>query len=200
MFKIFTIGCLVFITSFDSYAGGDPLAGKDKTPVCVACHGNAGVSTTPAWPNLAGQHAEYIRKQLHDFRDGKRSNPQMSPMASTLTDVDVEDLSAYYASLQPAAGEAAPQNLVDGETVYRAGNTKAGLVACSACHGPNGAGNAAAKYPALSGQHAEYTAATLKAFKAEDRANDDKNVMRMIAGKLTNQDIEAVANYIQGLH
>ena len=200
MLKIFTIGCLVLMMSFNGYAGGDPLAGKDKTTVCVACHGNAGVSTTPAWPNLAGQHAEYIRKQLHDFKDGKRSNPQMTPMVATLTDVDIEALSAYFASLQPAAGAAAPQNLAEGETVYRAGNPKSGLVACSACHGPDGAGNAAAKYPVLSGQHADYSAATLKAFKAEDRANDDKNVMRVIAGKLTNQDIEAVANYIQGLH
>jgi cytochrome c553 len=129
-------------------------------------------------------------------------------MATPLTDADIEDLSAYYASLNATVGEAAPTlkvenktiSLADGETLYRAGNPKTGLAACSACHGPNGAGNAAAKYPALSGQHAEYTVTTLKAFKAEERANDDKTVMRTIAGKMTNQEIEAVANYIQGLH
>ncbi|MBF8269082.1 MAG: cytochrome c4 [Gammaproteobacteria bacterium] len=208
MFKIFTPACLALILITNSYAAGDPAAGKDKTAVCVACHGNEGVSITPIWPNLAGQHAEYVRKQLHDFKDEKRKNPQMSPMATPLTDADIEDLSAYYASLNAAAGEAAPTlmvenktiSLAEGEALYRAGNPKTGLAACSACHGPNGTGNAAAKYPALSGQHVEYTVATLKAFKAEERANDDKNVMRTIAGKMTNQEIEAVANYIQGLH
>ena len=184
----------------NSFADGEPAAGKEKTALCVACHGNEGVSTTPIWPNLAGQHAEYVRKQLHDFKVNKRSNPQMSPMTTTLTDSDIEDLSAYYASLTAMAGEAAPENIVDGETIYRAGIPKTGLVACSACHGPGGAGNAAAKYPALSGQHAEYTVASLKAFKAEERANDDKNIMRIIAGKMTNQEIDAVANYIQGLY
>ena len=200
MLKIFTPACLALMLMTNSFADGEPAAGKEKTALCVACHGNEGVSTTPIWPNLAGQHAEYVRKQLHDFKDNKRSNPQMSPMATTLTDSDIEDLSAYYASLTAAAGEAAPENIVDGETIYRAGNPKTGLVACSACHGPGGAGNAAAKYPALSGQHAEYTAASLKAFKAEERANDDKNIMRIIAGKMTNQEIDAVANYIQGLY
>lgn len=209
MLKIFITACLVLMLMTDSFADGEPAAGKEKTTLCVACHGNEGVSTTPIWPHLAGQHAEYVRKQLHDFKGEKRSNPQMSPMATSLTDTDIEDLSAYYASLNAAPGEALlvkiiddkiTVNLADGETIYRAGNPKTGLVACSACHGPGGAGNAAAKYPALSGQHAEYTAATLKAFKAEDRANDDKNIMRIIAGKMTNQEIEAVANYIQGLH
>ena len=200
MLKIFTPACLALMLMTNSFADGEPAAGKEKTALCVACHGNEGVSTTPIWPNLAGQHAEYVRKQLHDFKDNKRSNPQMSPMATTLTDSDIEDLSAYYASLTAAAGEAAPENIVQGETIYRAGNPKTGLVACSACHGPGGAGNAAAKYPVLSGQHAEYTAASLKAFKAEERANDDKNIMRIIAGKMTNQEIDAVANYIQGLY
>ena len=200
MLKIFTPACLALMLMTNSFADGEPAAGKEKTALCVACHGNEGVSTTPIWPNLAGQHAEYVRKQLHDFKDNKRSNPQMSPMATTLTDSDIEDLSAYYASLTAVAGEAAPENIVDGETIYRAGNPKTGLVACSACHGPGGAGNAAAKYPALSGQHAEYTVASLKAFKAEERANDDKNIMRIIAGKMTNQEIDAVANYIQGLY
>jgi cytochrome c553 len=186
--------------SAGGYADGDPAAGEQKTAVCVACHGNGGVSTTPIWPNLAGQHAQYTRKQLHDFKSENRSNPQMSPIIVTLTDADIEDLSAYYASLAAVAAEAAPQAILEGESIYRAGNPKTGLVACSACHGPDGSGNPAAKYPALSGQHAEYTAATLKAFKAETRANDDKKVMRSIAAKMTNQEIDAVANYIQGLH
>lgn len=209
MLKIFTVAGLALTMVTNGYAVGDPVAGKNKTTVCVACHGNEGVSTTPIWPNLAGQHAEYIRKQLHDFKDGKRSNPQMSPMATPLNDTDIEDLAAYYASLKTTVGgaveikkidEKLEVKLTDGQTAYRAGNPKTGLVACSACHGPSGDGNAAAKYPVLSGQHAEYTAAALKAFRSEERANDDKNVMRTIAAKLSNKEIEAVANYLQGLH
>ena len=200
MAKFFTIACMAFIITTNVYAGGDPTAGKTKTAVCTACHGNAGVSTTPIWPNLAGQHAEYIIKQLHDFKDKKRENPQMSPMTAALTDQDIEDLGAYYASLDPAVSEAAPKNITTGETLYRAGNARTGVVACMACHGPDGSGNPAAKYPALGGQHAEYLATTLKAFKSEARTNDEKNIMRTIAGKMTNNEIEAVANYIQGLH
>lgn len=200
MVKIFTIACLALIVTGNVCAAGDPAAGKTKTAVCTACHGNAGASTTPIWPNLAGQHAEYIIKQLHDFKDNKRENPQMSPMTAALNDQDIEDLAAYYASLETVVGKAAPKNITTGETLYRAGNARTGVVACMACHGPDGTGNPAAKYPALSGQHAEYIAATLKAFKSETRANDEKNVMRIIAGKMTNDEIEAVANYIQGLH
>jgi cytochrome c553 len=200
MIKFLTLTGLIFVLAAGSHAAGDPATGKQKTTLCNACHGDEGASTTPVWPNLAGQHAEYIRKQLHDFKDGKRSEPQMSPMAATLSDVDIEDLAAYYASLKPAPGEAAPETISTGETIYRAGNPDTGLVACIACHGPDGSGNPASMYPALSGQHAEYTAATLKAFKAEVRANDDKNVMRTIASKMTNEEIEAVANYVQGLY
>ena len=200
MVKIFTLFCMTLIVISNVCAGGDPAAGKAKTAVCTACHGNGGVSTTPIWPNLAGQHAEYIVKQLHDFKDQKRTNPQMSPMTASLSNQDIEDLGAYYASLKPTVGEASPKNLDTGETLYRAGNPKAGVVACMSCHGPDGAGNPAAKYPALSGQHAEYIVSTLKAFKSETRANDEKSIMRIIAGDMTNAEIEAVANYIQGLH
>jgi len=200
MVKIFTIACMALLVVTNVCASGDPAAGKTKTAVCTACHGNGGASSTPIWPNLAGQNAEYIVKQLHDFKDNKRENPQMSPMTASLTDQDIDDLAAYYASLDPVVGEAAPNNINTGESLYRAGNTRTGVVACLACHGPDGSGNPAAKYPALSGQHAEYIAATLKAFKAETRTNDEKNIMQIIAGKMTNDEIEAVANYIQGLH
>ena len=208
MVKIFTFVCMALIVTGNVCAGGDPAAGKAKDAVCTACHGTVGASTTPIWPNLAGQHASYLVKQLHDFKNQKRTNPQMSPMTTALSDQDIEDLAAYYSSLKPATGTAAPSikvndktiSLATGETLYRAGNPKTGVVACMACHGPDGAGNPAAKYPALSGQHAEYIATTLKAFKAETRANDEKSIMRIIAGNMTNDEIEAVANYIQGLH
>ena len=200
MVKIFTFVCMALIISSNVCAAGDPAAGKAKTAVCTACHGNGGVSTNPIWPNLAGQHAQYIAKQLHDFKDQKRTNPQMSPMAVSLTNQDIQDLGAYYASQKSATGDASPKNLAAGEKLYRAGNPETGVVACMACHGPDGAGNPAAKYPLLSGQHSAYIVSTLMAFKSETRANDEKSIMRIIAGDMTNAEIEAVANYIQGLH
>ena len=200
MFKTLATGILLVILPMGLAAAGNAEAGKDKTATCTACHGQGGVSMTPVWPNLAGQHAEYITKQLHDFKEQHRSDPQMAPMALGLTDQDIEDLAAYYASLDTPVGEAAADKVQAGEKIYRAGNQRTGLAACMACHGPDGAGNPAAKYPSLSGQHADYTAKALKDFKAESRANDNNNIMRIIAGKMTNEEIEAVASYIQGLH
>jgi cytochrome c553 len=152
------------------------------------------------WPSLAGQGAEYLRKQLLDLRSNARQNDQMSPMAANLSDEDIADLAAYYAGLRPKAGTADPAHIAAGQRIYRTGDAANGLPACMACHGPAGAGNPAATYPALSGQHAPYTAAQLKAFKAEQRANDTGAVMRTISSKLTNADIDAVAGYLQGLH
>lgn len=179
---------------------GDPDAGRAKSQICAACHGIDGNSTNPIWPDLAGQHEEYTIKQLMDFKSGQRQNAQMSPMASPLTEQDMEDLAAYYAAQSHKLGMAKPEHIELGQTLYRAGNPKTGLVACMACHGPTGAGNPAAKYPALMGQHADYTASQLKAYKAESRNNDANSVMRSIAGKMTNSEIDAVASYIEGLY
>lgn len=200
MVKTFAIACLAFIITGNVYASGNPAAGKTKTVVCRACHGNGGVSSNPIWPNLAGQNAQYITKELHDFKAKRRTNPQMSPMAMTLKDSDIPDVAAYYSSLKPSIGKASPKDLAAGETLYRAGNPKTGVVACMACHGPDGAGNPAAKYPMLSGQHATYVESTLKAFRAGTRANDPKSIMRTITHRMTDKEIQEVANYIQGLH
>jgi len=179
---------------------GDPAAGQQKSAICAACHGTDGNSVNPTWPRLAGQHVEYTVKQLHDFRDKHRENAQMSPMAAPLSDADIDDLAAYFSSQASSGGVAHPEHLELGSKIYRAGNPRTGLPACMACHGPSGSGNGAAGYPALAGQHAEYTAIQLKAFKAEQRANDKDSVMRAIAGKMTIKEIEAVSDYIQGLH
>ena len=200
MSRNFISAVLLLLLPLSLLAQGDPEAGKGKTVTCTACHGAEGISITPVWPNLAGQHAEYTSKQLHDFKNQDRIDPQMAPMAMTLNEQDIEDLAAYYASLTSPAGEAAPDTVEDGQKIYRAGNNRTGLPACMACHGPSGTGNPAARYPSLTGQHAEYTAKTLKDYKSEVRANDRNNIMRIIAGKMTNEEIEAVANYIQGLH
>ncbi len=181
-------------------AAGDAAAGKEKSALCAACHGADGNSPNPMWPSLAGQHAEYTAKQLHEFKNGARENPQMSPMAMPLSDEDIDDLAAYYAAQQPQPAYAGPDMLELGEQLYRAGNPRTGLAACMGCHGPDGAGNPAAKYPSINGQHAEYTAAQLQAFKAEMRHNDMNSMMRSVAGKMSSEEIEAVANYLQGLY
>lgn len=181
-------------------SAGDPDAGARKSQTCAACHGPDGTSTNPTWPNLAGQHAEYLSKQLHDFRDGRRANSQMSPMAAPLSDEDIADLAAFYSSKVRVLGAVKPENVDGGHRIYRAGDPKTGLPACMACHGPNGTGNPGALYPALGGQHAEYTVLQLKTFKTEERNNDQKSIMRTIASKLTNRDIETIADYLQGLH
>ncbi len=191
--------CLLMFVSANSYAG-DPEKGKTLSQTCAACHSVDGNSVSPIWPKLAGQHAEYIVKQLQDFKDGKRVNAQMAPMVASLSDEDMADIAAYFAIQNIKPGSAKPELIESGQQIYRAGDAEAGIPACMACHGPAGAGNPGAKYPALGGQHAEYTGIQLKAFKSEERSNDEANVMRDIAGPMTNTQIEAVSAYIQGLH
>lgn len=197
---LLVFACLYTLTATQAIAAGDPVAGKSKAAICAACHGPDGNSTNPAWPKIAGQHEEYIFKQLMDFKSGKRDNPQMSPIISTMNEQDLSDVAAFFSTQAPKSGVAKPSNLLTAERIYRAGNPDTGLAACTGCHGPNGSGNPEAKFPTLSGQHAEYTITTLKAYKSEVRNNDPNSIMRNIASKLTNDDIEIIANYIQGLH
>lgn len=191
---------ILAFSAIPGFAAGDPSAGQQKSVTCAACHGADGNSINPVWPRLAGQHAEYTKKQLLDFQAATRENAQMSPMASPLSAQDIDDLSAYYSAQKAKGGSAHPEHVDLGQKLYRAGNPKSGLPACMACHGPRGSGNPAAAYPALGGQYAEYTSAQLQAFKSEQRANDSNAVMRDIAGKMNNAEIEAVSSYIQGLH
>ena len=175
-------------------------AGNEKTKTCAACHGVDGNSVNPVWPKLAGQHAEYIFKQLKDFHSGSRKNVQMSPLAAPLSEEDMQDIATYYSSQKIKIGHASAETLPLGEQIYRAGDASKGLPACLACHGPSGAGNPAASYPALSGQHAEYTKLQLLAFRDNIRTNDSNKVMQIVSEKMTTDEIDAVANYIQGLH
>jgi cytochrome c553 len=190
---------LLMVMSSSGYAG-DPANGKTLSATCAACHSVDGNSVSPIWPKIAGQHANYITKQLKDFKSGDRVNAQMAPMVASLSDEDMTDLAAYFSSKKIKLGSAKPELIELGQKIYRAGDAEAGVAACMACHGPSGAGNPGALYPALAGQHAEYTKVQLKAFKAEERSNDVNNVMRTIAGSMTNEQIEAVSEYIQGLH
>ena len=181
-------------------AAGDAEAGKSKSAMCAACHGPDGNSPAPTFPKLAGQHAAYLAKQLAEYKSGERQNATMNGMAAALSEQDIADLAAFYSSQQVTLGKAAEDKVEAGEAVYRAGNTATGVSACAACHGPTGSGNPMANFPSLSGQHADYTVLQLKAFRAGERANDAGSMMRGVAKKMTDAEIEAVAQYIQGLH
>jgi len=201
MKKMLTIAALAGIAAWaPAQAAGDAEAGKAKAATCTACHGTDGNSAAPNFPKLAGQHASYTAKQLADFKAGARTDATMNAMAAPLSEQDMADLAAFYSTQQVKVGTAAADKVEHGETLYRAGNTATGVSACAACHGPTGSGNAMANFPSLSGQHADYTVAQLKNFRAGARANDAGSMMRSIAGKMTDAEIEAVAQYIQGLN
>ncbi|MHB8255975.1 MAG: c-type cytochrome [Acidiferrobacterales bacterium] len=192
---LFVAGSMVL-----AHASGNAAAGKTKSVACQACHGTDGNSVNPAYPKLAGQSAGYLVKQLTDFKDGKRTNPIMSGMAASLSPQDREDIAAYFSSQKPAPGvtKANPETLKLGQRLFRGGNRKFGISACMSCHGPAGAG-IPPRFPRLAGQHAAYVEAQLLAFKNGQRTNDD-HIMQSIAFRMSVAQIDAVAQYIQGLH
>ena len=175
--------------------------GQAKATPCVACHGVNGNSANPQWPSLAGQTAPYIIKQLKAFKAGDRQDPLMSPMAAPLSDDDIEDLAAFFQAQTATGLEAEPSKVAVGQRLYRGGDPVAGIAACTSCHGPNGRGVAAAGYPSLRGQHATYVATQLKAYRSGARKTDQlqNQVMRDVANRLTDSQIDAVASYVQGL-
>ena len=172
--------------------------------VCAACHAADGNSQIPVNPKLAGQIPEYLHKQLMDFKaaagkKAERDNPVMAGMVASLSPEDMRNLAAYFAGQGAKPGAAKSKDLVAlGQRLYRGGIASEGIAACASCHGPTGAGMPA-QYPRLSGQHAEYTEAQLKAFRSGARANDSNASMRGVAGRLSDREIEAVADYIAGL-
>jgi len=175
--------------------------GKDKSVVCAACHGADGNSTNALWPKLAGQHEDYIVQQLKNFQSGDRQDPSMSPQAANLSEQDMLDLAAYFASQTIKGGSAFKDSLMLGQKIYRGGNKKTGVAACIACHGPTGKGNPAAKYPTISGQHAAYTLKQLQDYKSGKRkATGKAEIMRDIAIRMSEAEMQAVTNYIQGLY
>ena len=185
----------------DSLVDGSADAGKAKAITCTACHGAEGNSANAMWPNIAGQNAPYLLAQMAAFKDGSRTDPIMSSQAMMLNDEDLADLAVYFESLPAAAQSVADAKSIDrGEALYRGGNSETGASACLACHGPTGRGNPAAKYPALQGQHATYTAKQLNDYAAGTRTTDGKtSIMRDIATRLSKEDIAALSSYMQGL-
>lgn len=202
---------ILFATSFVTHASeqapakADPAKGKIVAEtICVACHGADGNSMTSANPHLAGQIEQYLYKQLTNFKsvDGKpaaRDNAIMAGMVAALSDEDMKNVAAWFASqkLKPEAAKN-EASIALGKKLWRQGDFKKGIPACAGCHGPAGTGMPA-QYPRLAGQFAEYTEAQLKAFRAEERGNDPEKMMRMIAAKLSDAEIKAVADYAAGL-
>jgi len=182
-------------------ATGDAKAGQTKSAVCAACHGIDGNSNGPEWPSLAGQHESYIIKQLKAFKSGQRNNPLMTPQAQVLNDQDMEDVSAYFSAQKIKGGEAEPSKVATGQQIYQGGVASNKVTACLACHGPDGRGNAPAGYPSLRGQRSAYVVLQLQSYKNGSRTTDKSqgNIMQMEAAKLTDDQIKAVAAYIQGL-
>lgn len=167
------------------------------TGVCAACHGTDGNSVITLNPKLASQHPEYIQKQLTEFKSGKRANAVMSGMAAGLSDEDMKNLAAYFSSQKLTLGAAKTNGKGSlGEKIYRGGIAATNVPACAACHGPTGAG-LPKQFPRLGGQHADYTLAQLKTFRTGERANAP--MMMTIATKMTDAEMAAVADYIQGL-
>jgi cytochrome c553 len=202
---------LAFISTHAS-AAGDAAKGKAKSTTCTACHGVNGNSMVPNFPKLAGQGESYLLKQLQDFKANERQDGLMAGIVATLTLDDMADLSAYFSKQSIARGAASKTADIDlGERLYRGGDRDRSITACIACHGPEGAGIPSAGFPALASQHAAYTVKQLKGFrqvsiniktgsKDPARNNDNRKMMISFAKSLNNAEIEALSQYIAGLH
>lgn len=186
---------------------GDAEAGKAKSVTCAACHGPDGNSPTDMYPKIAGQHAGYIYKQLKEFKAGMtsggkegRNNAVMGGMVAALSDQDMKDLAVFYASQTMKSGTTPEDVVARGQQLFRAGDMDRGIAACIACHGPRGVGHSLANFPKISFQHPAYIKAQLEAFRNGSRANDMNGMMRDVAKKLTDEDIEVLSKYLGGLH
>jgi cytochrome c553 len=213
MKKLFAVFLLAIAASSLVSAAGDAAAGKVKAVACGACHGADGNSAAPTFPKLAGQGEKYLIKQMNDIKSGARSVPTMAGQLDAMSEQDIADIAAYFSAQPKTLNQANPDLAKIGAKLYRGGISSKGIAACTGCHSPTGVGNAPAGYPALGGQHADYTIAQLKAFR--DAADSDVNgdgkagrrndgdegrTMRNIAARLTDREIEALAAYISGLH
>lgn len=221
--KLLTVAASVVVLGGSGFvhAQGNASAGKGKAAMCAGCHGEDGNSAMPGFPKLAGQHPGYLVKQLQAFKAGSRIAPMMAPLAMGLEDADMQDIAAFYASNKISSNPApalpvdddddAPAKteeqkkaelaslIATGGDLYRNGKLATGVSACIACHGPHAEGNKPASYPALHSQHADYLVKTLTDFKTGNRTKNRDNMMHMIAAKMSDQDIKAVALYISTL-
>jgi cytochrome c553 len=202
-FSLRVIASLLVFVSAHALAEGDAAAGQAKSAVCAACHGADGNSMVPNWPKLAGQHEQYLVRQISLIQSGARMVPEMMAIVPGLSAQDIADLAAYFAAQTKSGGVADESKVELGERIFRAGNAESGVPACMACHGPAGEGNPLAGYPALAGQQAVYTANILNRFRAGENWGEEdaaSQVMNGVAAELTDDEIDAVASYIQGLY
>lgn len=185
-----------------AFAGGDAAAGKEKSLACAGCHGPDGNSFAPNFPKLAGQHEKYLVKQLKEFKAGVRkdSTGMMLGMVAGLSDQDMSDIAAYFSSQKIKAGTTDSKHIATGTRLYKAGNSATDISGCMGCHGPRGAGNPDANFPAIGGQHADYVTKQLKDFRSGSRTNDTAKMMQNITARMTDADIEALSSYITGLN
>ncbi len=204
-FRLVAATLAVALVHHTAHAQGDPAKAQNiVTQVCSACHGSDGNSSIPVNPSIAGQHADYILKQLVNFKaeagkPAERPNPVMTGMVAPLSQDDMNNLAAYFSSQKVKPRAARNPELVKlGQSIYRAGVSNKGVPACAGCHSPDGSG-IPAQYPRLAGQHPEYIVAQLKAFRAGERANDVNSMMRTTAAKLSDKEMAAVAEYLAGL-
>jgi cytochrome c553 len=176
---------------------------KQLADTCAACHGPQGQSIIPTNPNLAGQNEKYFIDQVLAFKQGQtgpRNNPIMQALVAPLTDDQIKTLANYFSEQKMNVGSTAEKYVTLGKLIYQGGIREKNIPACSACHGPAGLGNPSAGFPLLSGQHANYVIAQLEAYQNGTRSNDINGMMTTLSKRLNKNEIEAVANYIQGLH
>ena len=207
-----SIICLLAAFSANqALAVGDAAAGESKVAVCAGCHGSDGNSMVPSFPKLAGLGEKYMTAQLRMIKSGERVIVEMTGILDASTDQDLQDMAAYYDSKAMAisgaqditlVGISDPYEALDfGENVYRGGNMKTGVAACTGCHSPSGKGNNPAGYPALGGQYASYIEKQLLAYRRGERASGgNAKIMQGVAANLSDKEIKAVANYISGLN
>ena len=212
MKKIVIILASILITSLTNpiLAAGDAEAGQAKSATCMGCHGLAGNSTIPNFPKLAGQGKAYIVKQLQYFKSGERGNAMMAGVALSLSDQDMEDVAAYYSiqTISENSAKGSEEMIELGRKIYVGGKMDTQTTACIACHGPKGKGIPTAGFPAVAAQHADYTASQLKAFRQysinqqtdSDGVERVNEMMNNVAMGLTNEEIDALSQYIAGLH
>jgi cytochrome c553 len=201
-FLQFAVG-LSLLVSLPVLALGDADAGQGKAAVCAACHGVDGNSIVPNWPKIAGQHADYLERQISLIKSGDRPVPEMAGIIINLSDQDMADLAAYFSSQDRSAGLTDEALLANGELLFRSGNSETDIPACISCHGPAGEGNPLSGYPALAGQHSVYSEKMLKGFRTGQTWGDDdasSKIMTDVSKRLTDDEIKAVSSYIQGLH
>jgi len=193
-----TRACLFVGALFGATPGWSADAGELAGSICMACHGEGGNSVVPNFPKLSGQHAAYLEKQLNEFLNGKRRNDVMAPILDSFSKQDVPALAAWYAAQKPTPGTVGdPGLLAAGKVIYEDGNVETGVPGCMGCHQPRAQGNA--RYPRLAGQHQAYTLQQMNDFKSGVRDNDKGKVMRAVAERMTEQEMQAVAEYIASL-